>query len=191
MCFGTYNATLVDWENAASFPKEARLGPSHIDFTLEETRRLFRQYEREYEVTVHEDVVKMVNSITGGHAGLTNACGHVIQEYQEKYPTLKNLTMDQWPQVLMKTLSLIRSVSGPEQRISSVLENGESLPLLRKLIDDELGVNVNEANTNDQNGFLNLGFAKHEVRVSFFQSFFLLVFDFVSFRGILRLSNQK
>jgi len=79
--FGSYNSNLVtSLGGGSNFVPTKTFTHENLDFTLEETKNLFSQYEREYGVKVARNVVADIHQITGGHTGLTNLCGHFIQQ---------------------------------------------------------------------------------------------------------------
>jgi len=129
--FGSYNANLVtSLGGGSNFVPNETFTHENLDFTLTETKSLFHQYEKEYGVKVDPAVVANVHEITGGHTGLTNICGHFMQQAGG------NFDLKTWQNsfsALLEDISKRQIYTNMMKSVKTVEEPEATLNLLRRL----------------------------------------------------------
>jgi len=163
VCLGAYNASLVSAGRSSPFVKDKVYTTGVLNFSAEEVNEIFNQYEKEYDPkrNVDPEVRTNILEITGGHTGLVNACGQVIQHSGQNH-----VTMDVWEDLKedlvqsMKNRSVYQAMM---QSLDNVQDPGRTRLLLRRLCYSSTG----EWYSGHQHeiNLLQLGFASVEVRV--------------------------
>jgi hypothetical protein len=90
LCFGAYNASRL-YSETSPFIEDTVYTNSHLDFSVTEVELLFGQYCEEYGVTIEVPVFQRIHTFTGGHTGMVNSCGRLLQDTR-----LENVTLEQW-----------------------------------------------------------------------------------------------
>ena len=162
--FGSYNANLVSSMGGSQFGYNSIHSHEYVDFSLDETKELFAEYEAEYNVKVSKKVVKDIHKLTGGHAGLTNRCGHVIYEAQKVDKSLFDLT--RWKRIFESVVNSITSsqyYNNMTQPLLAIQDRRKTMDLLERLCYDNTG--INSVDDDSSEALQQLGFAKMEIRV--------------------------
>jgi len=134
VCLGAYNAALVAASKGSPFVRDKVYSTDVLNFTADEVAEIFRQYENEYNQKrkVDPDVLTNILKITGGHTGLVNACGQVIQD-DGGFP---HLTMERWQDLLSDVVTSMKNRSVFEAMMDSlkkVEDPDDTRRLLRRL----------------------------------------------------------
>lgn len=180
--FGSYNATLIPNIGSSRFTYDS-IHSEYLDFSLDETRELFRQYQVEYQVEVSDDVIKEIHRLTGGQAGRTNFCG--FQMLASQKVDRANFDLPRWkdffPEIVYRFASDQNFYNIREPlRVTPDLEN--TMRLLQRLCDSDAGIYFEPISENTFNdgppGVLQqLGLAKMETRGD--DSFLVIASEFM------------
>jgi hypothetical protein len=89
VCFGAYNACRLTTSGKYPWIEDCVFANTHLDFSRREIETLFNQYCNEYDVVIDDEVIKKIHEFTGGHTGMVNACGRLLQDNRAKHVTLE------------------------------------------------------------------------------------------------------
>jgi len=127
VCLGAFNATLVNVPGVSVFPPK-RYNHETLDFSLNETKQLFRMYQERTGAKVSSEVVESIHQQTGGHAGLVNVCGRFI-----KHELGGSCDLEKWNGSTLKLIEYISKQSVYAALMGSLENDRELMNLLRRL----------------------------------------------------------
>jgi len=161
ICLGAYNANLVQASGLSPFVPDKTFSYTTLDFTLQETQLLFRQFEEEWQVKVEPEVVADIHAKTGGHTGLVNFCGAFIQQAGGNFDLIR------WHRFRFRLLEELKEHKVYENMVAGIenIKDPAVKELLRQLCYSKPGIELSQAPPEEKisstaaNHLQHLGFA--------------------------------
>ena len=145
LCLGAYNANLVPAAGLSPFVPDKILSYQTLDFSLQETQILFRQFQEEWKVQVAPEVIHDIHENTGGHTGLVNFCGAYIEKQGG------NFDLARWRAYRLSLLEELRDHKVCQNMMASLekMNDPKVMDKLRQLCYSTEGVPISDDDDDD------------------------------------------